>query len=218
MKGEPRGTKKNDLVGKRFGKLLALKIVGARREQALWLCQCDCGNAAEVPRGALLSGNTKSCGCGMGGTGHRKSKTRAYRVWQNMIRRCSNPKDWAYRWYGGRGISVCERWRDFTKFLEDMGQPPDGLEIDRINNNGNYEPGNCRWATIQEQMNNRRNTIRIEFQGCVDTISGWAIKLKMCRQTLRRRFENGWSVERALTTPTKNNGGATRRWRKHHAT
>lgn len=139
----------------------------------------------------------------MGGSGHRKSKTLAYIVWRAMLRRCNNPKDDAYEHYGGRGITVCKRWHTFENFLIDMGQPPQGLEIDRIDNNRGYIPGNCRWATVKQQMANRRSTHWIEYGGMKKTVSQWADYLKMPRRTFSNRLRNGWSVERAINTPAR---------------
>lgn len=133
---------------------------------------------------------------------HGLIHTRAYRVWAGMKQRVLNPSAESYQYYGGRGIKVCERWlRSFEHFLSDMGHPPDGLTLDRVNNDGDYEPDNCRWATPTEQNNTRGNNRLISFQSKTQTISQWAHELDINVITLFNRFNRGWSVERALLTP-----------------
>jgi hypothetical protein len=120
-----------------------------------------------------------------------------------MRDRCNNPKNPSYHNYGGRGISVCERWDSFANFLADMGERPDGFEIDRRNNDGNYEPSNCHWISRQKNLNNTRDNRLLEFQGEVHTLSEWAQLKGMLWDTLRSRLRYGWTIERALTEPVK---------------
>jgi hypothetical protein len=148
----------DDISGRRFNRLVAIERIGKK-----WLCICDCGNEKLFNPSNLKRGLTKSCGCfnkelcrTKAKRTHGKSLTTEYKIWQGMHQRCGNPNDKNYPDYGARGISVCERWSEFEFFYEDMGQRPVGLSIDRKNNDGNYEPSNCRWATPAEQNSNKR--------------------------------------------------------------
>lgn len=167
-----------DITGQRFGRLTAVRIherwTSNRGTQ--WLCQCDCGNAKIVGLNHLKRGTTKSCGCLQRelkierNTTHGQSKNSIYGLWYAMIKRCYHPKNKKYIDYGGRGIKVCDRWHGFENFFIDMGPRPEGKSLDRIDNNGNYEPQNCRWATAAEQNKNRRKS---KFVTCEsDVISG----------------------------------------------
>jgi len=155
-----------DLTGRQFGKLTAMAAIGRTRQgKILWQCRCVCGVIVSVVSGALRSGNTKSCGdvdcCARTKHGHtsRGRATPTYTSWQAMLDRCYNPNNPEYARYGGRDISVCARWLHFESFLTDMGSRPAGTSIDRFpDTDGNYEPGNCRWATAQEQTINRKVT------------------------------------------------------------
>ena len=143
-----------DLTGQVFGRIVVLRYGHGDGNHTYWLVRCGCGKEWETRADGLLSLRVNSCGCYRN---HRLTKTRAYMSWASMHGRCSNPnntKDWPN--YGGRGISVCGRWRRFQNFFADMGERPVGLSLDRINNDGNYEPSNCRWATRLEQNHNRR--------------------------------------------------------------
>lgn len=136
------------------------------------------------------------------GHAFRGEQTRTYKSWANMKSRCFDPKSTAYERYGARGITVCERWLTYENFLADMGDCPEGLTIERRDNNGNYEPGNCYWATPREQNNNNRRTTFLEFNGERKSLSYWAEQYGISQKTLRSRlFKMKWSVEEALTVP-----------------
>ena len=152
-----------NMAGTTFGRLVVVELAASKNRKARWMCRCDCGCSVIVTGASLREGDTRSCGClqrdisRRQSTTHGMSKTPEYRAWIDMIARCTNRDhaDWAD--YGGRGITVCVRWRrSFSGFLADMKRRPMRKSLDRINNDGNYEPGNCRWSTAYEQVHNRR--------------------------------------------------------------
>lgn len=187
-----------DMSGFRTGKLTVMARAGSKDALALWLCKCECGKTAVVS-GELLRRGQLSCGCARTGRiTHGKSKTRAYAVWNRMIQRCTNPKIEHYPEYGGRGITVCDQWRDFANFFADMGECPVGHSIERKNNDGNYEPENCCWLLTSKQPQNRRGNVYLTVGGERVCLAEAARRVGVPHHTLRYRIKAGWPQERAL--------------------
>lgn len=172
--------RKYELAGKRFGKLYVLKLTSDKTSNRhKWLCKCDCGNTYMANTSDLVSGHAKSCGCNQhnGRKTHGMSYTSLHKRWRSIKDRCGNPLCKRYADYGGRGITICDEWeKDFTAFMEwalSHGYE-ESLTIDRIDVNGNYEPGNCRWIPLKEQNSNKRNNHFITFNGETHTLSEWS--------------------------------------------
>lgn len=196
-----------DISGKRFGRLTAIEISHKANRRMIWECKCDCGNTVYAPTCNLSSGNTQSCGClnkelvAARSTSHGMSYTREYKTWLGMKKRCFYKNSTNYADYGGRGITVCKRWMSFENFHADMGDKPKGMTLDRVDTDGDYEPSNCRWATLEEQGNNQRGTKRFAFNGKNLTISEWGREVGINKHTLRYRLKHlMWDIERAVTT------------------
>lgn len=196
-----------NIVGKRFGRLVAKKPIkqdGGGNWH--WECVCDCGTNTTVKYSRLSTGTTKSCGClakeksSQTHTTHGMSNTPTYRSWMCMKRRCLDSTNDSYANYGGRGISICERWNKFENFLADMGVRPKGMTIDRIDHDGDYTPENCRWADAKTQHTNTRANVEITFGGRTQCLAAWADELGIRRNTLQKRIANGWSIYSALFT------------------
>ena len=194
-----------DLTGRVFNKLTVVEFIGNRKGINYWKCLCSCGNTIDVRASSLKEGGTGSCGClkdkGAPKHGHcsRTYKSPEYVSWSNMKSRCygvNNPK---YEHYGGRGITVCSKWLDkehgFENFLEDMGPRPKGMTLDRIDINGNYNIDNCKWSTVKEQNNNKRNSILRTHNGITSTVTQWAGELHIRPATLQRRIDIGMSED-----------------------
>lgn len=199
-----------------FGNLTTIGPVRKSRDgRIIWLCKCRCGNTAEVRTSHLMSGHTHSCGClgsrtsaGERFTTHGLGRTREYKSWAHIVQRCTNPNNPAFSDYGGRGITVCDQWRhDFQAFYDYVSTLPHsgekGYSIDRIFNDGHYEPGNVRWATAKEQNRNTRRNIMLTHNGKTQCLTDWANASRIPMKALRSRLRRGWSVERALSTPIR---------------
>lgn len=193
-----------NLVGRQFGELIVLKRnpVNSKSGNARWDCKCSCGNIATVIGSKLRSGATKSCGCARKSKiAQGFSKTRLYRIWSLMKKRCYRNENENFKHYGGRGIEVCEEWKkDFIAFRSwalSHGYA-DNLSIDRIDVNGNYEPSNCRWADIKTQANNRRNNHIITYLNNDYTVSEFAELLKVSYWTVSNQLKLGWSIEKIV--------------------
>lgn len=179
--------------------------------EAVWLCKCDCGGVVEVTSGSLKNGYTKSCGCNKGKyvsearSSHRFPHPRLRTIWRDMIDRCENSKSISYPLYGGKGISVCEEWKDLNTFVawSLMNGYDDSLTLDRIDGTGNYCPSNCRWASWQEQQNNRCNNHIIIVNGEADTLTNMARKYDIPWWVVSSRIRNGWEEEKAVLTPKR---------------
>lgn len=196
-----------DFAGKRFGRLTTVKHYGKDKSGNItWVCECDCGNETIVRVASLFCGNTKSCGCLIGDTSriHGMDGTPTYRTWDTMKRRCLNPNSISYESYGGRGIKVCKRWLKFENFYADMGEKPNGTSLDRIDNDGDYEPSNCRWATYKQQARNRSSSRLISYGGKLYTMAELVEKFNINRGTLEHRISVlMWPIEKALTHPLR---------------
>lgn len=194
-----------DLTGQRFGKLVTIERVGTKRACALWKCKCDCGNEAEVTSHSLISGNAKSCGCIQreAVTTHGMSNTKIFNIWKGIKQRCLDHNCKNFLRYGARGITICDEWKDFIPFyIWAMNNGYlENLSIDRVNNNGNYEPSNCKFSTMKEQANNTRRNVWYEYNGVTKTIAQWSDVCGITRVCLYQRFKAGWSIEKALFTP-----------------
>lgn len=200
-----------DLAGQRFGRLAVFGYVGKNKDgHSLWICHCDCGQQSVVVRTSLISGLTNSCGClyretiGALTRTHGLTHTPEYRIWAGIKTRCLNPHTPSYDNYGGRGITMCDRWlNSFECFLADMGPRPNRkFTVERIDNDLGYSPDSCRWATYTEQANNKRGNHLLTFQGETLTISQWAQKFDIPYSALASRvIKLGWTTEKALTTP-----------------
>ena len=206
--------------GTRFGRLVVLKRSSGKEHRLL--CECDCGSKKTIVAASLRHGQTRSCGCLQkeraiesrrihGHCGSVRKASRTYTTWRGMMQRCTNPTHNRWERYGGRGITVCERWLKFENFLADMGERPPGKTIDRYpDTNGNYEPGNCRWATAGEQSNNRRSNRTITVGGVTRTMAQWARALGMKYQTLGNASHRGKDLGEIIAAHTMFDGTSTK--------
>jgi hypothetical protein len=196
-----------DLVpGLRFGRLVTFREDGRLGGSVAWICQCDCGTSHRTRGYQLTGGMIFSCGClrREKASTHGMSRTPEYAAWIGIRNRCYNPNIDSYPNYGGRGISVCERWiNSFENFYSDMGpRPSEGHSIDRMDANGNYEPSNCRWATLTEQNRNLRRNHRITVGGVTLCVAAWAERTGISAGTIHRRMRYGWCPTKCVLLPT----------------
>lgn len=209
----PEGRKRNrglkDYSGQKWNRLEAVSFVerDTKWGNHKWLFKCDCGNDHVVGIASVRKGETKSCGCALTDTlierntthGLSRKHPRAYKIWKGMRYRCGNPNAKRYDRYGGRGISVCERWSDFANFIADMGDPPQGYSIEREDQNGNYEPDNCSWQPDKVQANNRSNNHGITHNGQTKNLAEWCEIYGIEPSKVRYRLKRGWPTERAFS-------------------
>lgn len=198
-----------DLTGKKFERLYVTgNFILTKQGRRKWECRCDCGKTAWVVTNNLLSNKTKSCGClneevkTKLHTKHGMSQSRIYSIWSNMKSRCECKTNYAYKWYGARGIKICDEWHNFENFAKwalTNGYKKN-LTIDRINNNGNYCPENCRWATVKEQANNTRSCRMITYKGETKTMRAWEEEMGFSRGIIYSRLKQGWSEKEAIET------------------
>ena len=201
-----------DMTGQRRGRLVVVERAGTDKSRCvLWKCKCDCGNEVVVRGTDIRAEKIQSCGCystentRLRTLTHGKTRTRLYRIWAGMKQRCTNPKEDRYHRYGGRGITICDDWLDFQNFHNwaMTNGYRDDLTIDRINNDGNYEPSNCRWTTIKEQSNNKSTNVFIEYNGERKTIKQWEEQTGIPSNRIWWRLHEGWTIEETLTTPAR---------------
>lgn len=196
-----------DLIGKTFSRLTVVSFAGVKNKVRTWHCFCTCGGKSVVDTASLRKGNTRSCGClkkesdvaKRRNTTHGYSRTRIYNTWASMKQRCEDPGKTNYKWYGGRGIKVCDRWQSFSNFIMDMGERPDDQQIDRINPDGNYSPDNCRWVSSKENASNRRSTIIITVDGINRSLKQWCQEKSLNYHTaITRLNRDGWSIQEVI--------------------
>lgn len=186
--------KKLELSGKKFGRLTVVGLSHSVNGKTYWDVACECGEKRTILGASIKSGNTKSCGCLT--EPHGKYGSPTHRSWASMKARCLNPNNDFFENYGGRGITVCERWMKFSNFMADMGERPDGTSIERIDNNKGYQSDNCKWATREEQQNNTTRNRYLEFNGNRLTLAQWARKTGIDTSTLQVRLKLNWPIEK----------------------
>lgn len=202
--------KKENLVGRKFGNLTVIEEapdyvspLGKRMTQ--WKCKCDCGNEIVATSRNIKTLHTKSCGCLNHIQIHGMTNARIYKIWQDVKTRCYYPSHKSHKNYGGRGITMCDEWKDNAKAFIDWSFShgySDDLTLDRIDSDKGYSPNNCRWVTMKVQENNRRNNHKLEYNGETHTISEWANIYGVKHGLISQRLRLGWPIEKAITTPS----------------
>lgn len=169
-----------------------------------WMCVCDCGQQKAIMHHHLKGGRSKSCGCKVGGWKHGMTGTLTHNIWQGMLRRCYDPNAISFKYYGARGIIVCERWREsFSNFIMDMDKAKPGMSIERINNDGNYEPSNCKWIPKHKQACNKRTSVKLEVLGVSGCVSELSRYFGIKRGVVEARLKKGWAPDMAFTVPAR---------------
>jgi hypothetical protein len=195
--------KKADLLGRKFGLLLAVSAAPSdARGQSRWLCRCECGKQTTLKAYNLVNGHTRSCGC-LRAPFDGTHATPTYRIWSGIISRCTSPGTSRYAYYGARGVTVCKRWLLYESFLADMGERPPKMQIERIDNDGHYEPSNCRWATRNEQQRNKRSNRILVLGKERITLAEASERFGLKANTIRKRLDLGWSPVSAVTVPLR---------------
>ena len=204
-----------DLTGNKFGYLTAIRMSDVRTPKThriQWECVCECGKQVVIPAHKLRGGETKSCGCHKYDCNHRSKKAknnpRLYNIYRGMKKRCENPTHYAYKDYGGRGITICDEWEKFGPFCDwalangyDPNASAKQCTLDRIDNSKGYSPDNCRWTTMLEQNNNKRNNKFLTYNGKTQTVAEWSRECGLKSNVIAQRLHRGWSVEKTLSTP-----------------
>jgi hypothetical protein len=196
-----------DFVGKKHARLTILSITQSKGQKPIYHCICDCGNKKDFVVYNIT--RTHSCGCYRvqiskdkkthGQSGNSQNRTQAYKAWVRMKDRCSNTKSWKYKYYGGKGVKVCDEWQSFENFFKDMGHPVEGMTLDRIDVNGNYEPSNCRWATMMEQAKNKTNNMFLIIDGEKIHLMEASRRFPVKFQTIWARIKKyGWTDRQAV--------------------
>lgn len=197
------------LVGNKFSRLLVMSVAGytlppCGKAEWFYVCKCECGNEKNVSGQNLIKGASRSCGCMQKEHGatinlkHGASYSPTYNSWAGMIQRCTNNKHDAFKNYGERGITVCDRWQVFENFLHDMGHRPDGKTLDRIDNDKGYFLGNCRWATPKEQTSNKRKSLRVIYKGQILGFLEAARMAGLSPALVKGRKHRGWSIDKII--------------------
>ena len=201
-----------NLIGKQFNSFTVVgeashKIRTDGKKVRQWRCVCECGNERLLNRRELITGKRKSCGCkhsfyaAQSNTRHGDSHTRLHNIWSGMIERCHCPTEYHYKWYGGRGISVCKAWKESYETFREWALAngyTENLTIDRIDNDGDYCPGNCRWVDMKTQANNTRRNHFITAYGKTKTLTQWSEEAGVSASTIRKRLKLGWDAESAI--------------------
>ena len=199
-----------DISGKVFGRLTVLSLTRTENKRSYYLCKCECGVEKEIRQDSLKSGRTTSCGCVQREAvtihGHYSNDKASPTTmsWKSMLARCTDPNHANYAHYSSKGITVCDRWFDFNNFLADMGERPEGSQIDRMDNSLGYSKDNCRWVTPKINSNNKDNCVYLTIKDKTQTVTQWSEELGLSRDVVYQRLAKGWTSEEALELTARN--------------